>query len=330
MAARQPLAFFTRILPEPAPSLLAEVFRLGGNLEDRSLTPAEIMEGVAGATALISTLTDPIGEEVMEAAGPQLRVISNFAVGYDNVDVRAATARKILVTTTPGVLTEATAELTWALILAAARRVVEGDALVRAGGFKGWAPSLLLGKELNGCVLGIVGMGRIGSAVARKAAGFGMRVLYTRRSGPLPEEAQPVGAGWSFAPDLHSLLAASDVVSLHVPLVAATRHLLGAKELAEMKPGSILVNAARGPVVDERALIEALRSGHLFAAGLDVYEHEPQLAPGLASLPNVVLLPHLGSGTIETRRNMAELTARNAIAVVAGLPIPHVVNPEAL
>lgn len=320
----------TRLLPEPAPSLLAEVFELRGNLEDRLLTPQQILAGVPGASAIICTLADRIDASVLSAAGAELRVVSNFAVGFDNIDVAAATERGVLVTTTPDVLTQATAELTWALILAAARRVVEGDALVRSGRFTGWAPSLMLGKELTGGVLGIAGMGRIGSAVARRAAGFGMRVLYTRRSGPLPAEMPSDGEQWEFTADLHALLASSDVVSLHVPLGPETRHLIGAAELATMKSDAILINAARGPVVDEAALVEALRRGHLFAAGLDVYEQEPAITPGLESLPNVVLLPHVGSATVSTRRKMAELTARNAIAAVCGLPAVNAVNEKLL
>lgn len=326
MTSHRPMAFVTRLLPEPGPSLLGEVFDLQGNLEDRPIMPWEILAGVPGASAIISTLADRIDAAVLAAAGAQLRVVSNFAVGFDNIDVAAATERGVLVTTTPDVLTEATAELTWALILAAARRVLEGDALVRSGKFTGWSPSLLLGKELTGGILGIAGMGRIGSAVARRAAGFGMRVLYTRRSGPLPPEAIPAGAQWDFATDLHGLLVSSDVLSLHVPLRPDTRHLIGAQELAAMKPDAILINAARGPVVDEAALLASLRRGHLFAAGLDVYENEPQIAPGLEGLPNVVLLPHVGSATVATRRKMAELTARNAIGGVCGLPTVHAVN----
>ncbi|NLT36081.1 MAG: D-glycerate dehydrogenase [Gaiellales bacterium] len=326
MSRGRPRAFVTRLLPEPAPSLLGEVFELCGNLGDRPLTSREILEGVPGASAIVCTLADRIDAAVLSAAGAELRVVSNFAVGFDNIDVTAATKRGVLVATTPDVLTEATAELTWALILAAARRVVEGDALVRSGRFTGWSPSLLLGKELTGGVLGIVGMGRIGRAVARRAAGFGMRVLYTRRSGPLPAEAVPGGEQWGFAANLHALLASADVVSLHVPLGPETRHLISAPELAAMKWDAILVNAARGPVVDEAALAETLRQGHLFAAALDVYENEPVITPGLEGLTNVVLLPHVGSATVATRRKMAESAARNAIAAVRGLPGVNAVN----
>ena len=266
----------------------------------------------------------------MDAAGPQLRVISNMAVGVDNIDVAAATARGILVTNTPGVLTDATADLAWALILSTVRRVLEGDRMVREGRFQLWSPFMLLGRSVAGATLGIVGMGRIGQAVARRALGWDMKVLYTRRSGPLSAGQVPHGAAWEHRAALDDLLVEADIVTLHVPLTPDTRHLIGARELALMKPGAYLINTARGPVVDEAALVEALRSGHLGGAGLDVYEHEPRLAPGLAGLPNVTLLPHLGSATVETRGRMAELAALNAIAAVKGEAAPHTVNPEVL
>jgi len=305
-------------------------FAVKGGDEDRPLEREKLLADVRGVDAILALLTEVIDGPVMDAAGPHLRVISNMAVGFDNVDVRAATARGIVVTNTPGVLTEATADLTWALILSTARRVVEGDRMVRAGRFERWSPFMLLGRAVAGATLGIVGMGRIGQAVAVRSSGFGMRVLYTRPGGPLPAEQVPPLARWEFRAELDGLLGEADVVSLHVPLGAGTHHLIGARELALMKPGSYLVNTSRGPVIDEAALVESLRAGHLGGAGLDVYESEPELAAGLAELDNVILLPHLGSATVETRGRMAELAALNAIAVVRNEPAKHVVNPEVL
>jgi glyoxylate reductase len=285
---------------------------------------------VAGADAIVTTPAERMDDAVMEAAGPALRVISNFAVGYDNVDIDAANARGIVVTNTPGVLTEATADLTWALILAAARRVVEGDNLVRSGRFRGLSPFLLLGHDLASATLGIVGMGRIGQAVARRAAGFQMRVIYTRPSGPLAPAALPPGAGWEYRAELGQVLLEADVVSLHVPLSPETWHLVGRRELGLLQPHAILVNTSRGPVVDETALVDALREGNIWCAAMDVYEEEPNVPSELVRLPNVVLLPHLGSATVETRRRMAELTAANAVAAVKGERPPHAVNPEVM
>lgn len=321
----KPKAFITRLLPEPGPSLLGGEFELVGNLEDRQLSPDELLAGVPGARAIVCTLTDRIDAAVLDAAGPQLMVVSTCAAGFDNIDVAAATERGVTVATTPDVLTNATAELTWALILAVARRIVEGDRLVRQGGFAGWSPSLLLGMELQGSVLGVVGMGRIGQAVARIGQGFGMSVLYTRRSGPLAPSVVPAGAVWAWV-RLDDLLARADVVSLHVPLTPETFRLVGTRELGLMKPEAILINAARGPVVDERALVEHLQAGRIRGAGLDVYEAEPDLTEGLIDLPNVVLEPHLGSATERTRRRMAELAAENAIAAVTGRGAVHAVN----
>ncbi len=349
-----PVVFLTRTIPEPGPTLLRSLFLVRGGADDRDVSRDELMSGVAGADALLCTLRERVDAGVLDAAGSSLLVVSNMAVGYDNIDVAAATERGVLVTNTPGVLTEATADLAWALLLAAARRVPEGDRLVRSGAFGGWAPTMLLGHEMAGRTLGIVGMGQIGRAVARRSLGFNMRVLYTRRSGPLdPEElpsgvvgteaealiARPAGARhaaapppavWEYRLQLDDLLREADMVSVHVPLLPETRHLLGPERLALLKPGAVLVNTSRGPVIDESALVEALRSGGLGAAGLDVYENEPAVHPGLLALENTVLLPHLGSATVETRGRMAELAALNAIAAVNADTVPHLVNPEAL
>jgi glyoxylate reductase len=307
---------------------MEQYFEVRGNREDRCMTREEMLAEVAGVDALLTLLTDRVDVDVLEAAGPSLRVVSNCAVGFDNIDVEEATRRNILVATTPGVLTDATAELTWALILSACRRVVEGDVMVRSGEFVGWTPTLLLGMELKGRVLGVVGMGRIGRAVAERAEAFGMTVLYTRRSGPLPPDSIPRGAEWQHTDSLRWLLATADVVSIHLPLSETTHHLLGRRELGLMKKGSVLINTSRGAVIDERALVDALREGPLRAAGLDVYEQEPRVAAGLVEAKNVVLLPHVGSATNETRGRMAKMAVMNARAAVCGESVPHAVNAD--
>jgi glyoxylate reductase len=277
-------------------------------------TRADMIERARGCAGLITMLSDPIDAEFLDAVGPSLRIVANYAVGFDNIDLEACKQRGIRVSNTPGVLTEATADLAWALILAAARNVSAGDRLVRAGSWSGWAPTQLLGLELRGATLGILGAGRIGSAVARRSSGFGMRVLYT-----------DVSANPSLEADLRAervpldrLVAESDVLSLHIPMSPDARHLIGAPQLNAMKPTAVLVNTARGPIIDEAALVVALRQGKIAAAGLDVYENEPRLESGLAELPNVVLLPHLGSATTATRSRMAAMAAENVVAVLSG------------
>ncbi len=317
-----PRVLITRRLPPPA----AERLRAAGltvELVDQDDPPsrAVLLERVRGCAALITMLSEPVDADLLEAAGPDLRVVANYAVGYNNIDLDACRARGVRVTNTPGVLTEATADLTWALLLAAARRVVEGDRLVRSGTWSGWQPRQLLGLELHGAVLGLLGAGRIGAAVARRAVGFGMRIVYADPR-PCAELDGPLGAQ---RVPLAELLPQVDVLSLHVPLTPETRHLLDARALAQLKPTAILVNTSRGPVVDERALVAALRAGRLAAAGLDVYEDEPRLAPGLAELPNVVLLPHLGSATVLTRQRMSAMVADNVLAVLAGREPPNAV-----
>ena len=279
---------------------------------DEDLPPprTELLARVARADGLLALLTERVDAELLDAA-PALQVVANHAVGVDNVDVDACTARGIWVTNTPDAVTESTADLTWALILATARRIGEGERLVRAGGFKAWKPTLLLGLELRGATLGIVGLGRIGEAVARRARGFGMHVLHTTTRGGIP---------------LEELLASSDVVSLHCPLVPETQHLIDARRLAQMKRGAILVNTSRGPVVDEAALVAALESGHLGGAGLDVYEDEPRIHPGLLRREDVVLSPHLGSATHATRALMATMALSDAARVLRGERPVHPVN----
>lgn len=282
---------------------------------------------VAGADGLICLLTDRIDAALLGTA-PRLRVISNVAVGYDNIDVDAATARGIPVGNTPGVLTETTADLAFALILAASRRIVEADRYVREGRWRAWDPNLLLGYDLHGATLGIVGFGAIGRAVARRASGFGMRVLYTSRSAVADGDA---GGALSSARrvELPKLLRESDAVSLHVPLTPDTRHMIGADELRSMKPTAVLVNTARGPVIDQGALVRALEKGEIAAAGLDVMEEEP-LPPGdpLLGAPNLVLLPHIGSASHRTRERMASLAVENCLAGLAGNRLAHCVNPR--
>jgi glyoxylate reductase len=254
---------------------------------------------------------------------PALKVIANYGVGFEHIDVAAATRRSIPVTNTPGVLTETTADLAFTLILATARRVVEGDKRVREGKFQYWAPLLFLGQDVSGKILGIIGMGRIGKAVARRAAGFGMQLIYHSRTRLSPAEEQELGA--SLRP-LETLLQEADFVTLHVPLTPPTRHLIGSRELELMKNSAYLINTARGPVIDEAALVAALRQGQIRGAGLDVYEREPELCPGLAELENVMLLPHLGSATVETRTRMALMAAENLLAGLRGDPPPNCIN----
>ena len=311
-------------LTEDILSLLAQECDVRANGEDRPMERAELLEAVAAVDGYLSMITDAVDAELMDAA-PRLRVVSNMAVGYNNIDVAAATARGIVVTNTPGILTEATAELAFALVLAAARRVVDLDRRTRAGEWTCWAPLLFLSREVSGKTLGVVGLGRIGRAVARRARAFGMRVLYHNRSRLDEAEERDLGVEYAERDDL---LRTSDFVSLHVPLSGETRHLIGPRELGLMKPTAYLVNTSRGAVVDEAALVEALRKKRIEGAGLDVYENEPLLAPGLTALENVVLMPHVGSATVETRARMARMAAENLLSALRGERPAHVVNPE--
>ncbi len=294
--------------------------------EDRNMTKDELLEVIPQQDAVITMLDNPVDAEVI-AAGVNLKAIANYAVGFNNIDVAAATARGIAVINTPDVLTNATADFAWALLLAAARRVVEGDALVRRGEFKGWAPELLIGVEIYGKTLGIIGAGRIGQAMARRALGFGMRVLYHNRK-RLPEAVEKE-LNLTYA-SLGDLLKEADFISLHCPLTPDTRHLIGAAELELMKPTAVLVNTARGPVIDEAALVRALREQRIFGAGLDVFEEEPALHPGLAELPNVVLAPHIGSAAREARLRMVDMVVSDVLAVLQGQRPRNLVNPEIL
>lgn len=321
-----PRVLVTRRLPDPVMAFLQERSRVTAWDGDGPMPRERLLSDVAGQDAVLALLTDRVDDEVLDAAGPSLRVVANYAVGFDNVDVAACTARGIVVTNTPDVLTGATADLTWALILAAARRVTEGDRLVRAGEPWGWAPGFMLGREVSGSTLGIVGFGRIGQAVAARARGFDMRLRYHSRSRRSDAEAV-TGAE---PRDLPALLAESDIVSVHVSLSPDTTHLFDAAAFASMKPTAVFVNTSRGGAVDEAALAEALRGGRIAAAGLDVFEREPQVDRRLLGLPNVVLTPHLGSATVETRTAMGMTAASNLVEALEGRLPPAAVNPQAI
>jgi len=323
--SNKPTIYVTRELPKPGLDRVAEVFDMEVNPEDRVLTKKEVIENMKDKDALLCLLTDTIDAEVMDS-NPGLKVISNYAVGYNNIDVEAATERGIPVCNTPGVLTDTTADLAWSLLFSAARRVVEGDRFTRAGKYDGWAPMLFLGRDITGKTLGVIGTGRIGTAVAKRSVGFRMKVIYTDVV-PNEELEKEIGAE---RVEMEQLLKEADFISVHVPLMESTTHLIGEKELKMMKETAILINNSRGPVIDEKALVKALKDGEIAYAGLDVFEEEPELAPGLADLDNVVLLPHLGSASIETRTKMALLAAENAIAAIKGERPPHIVNPEVL
>lgn len=294
--------------------------------QDTPLPYVHLVDGVAKADALVCTVTDRVNDQVLASAG-RLRVISTVSVGYDHIDLEGATRRRILVTNTPDVLTETTADLTWALILATARRIAEGDQRVRQGLFREWSFLGFLGTDVYGKVLGIIGMGRIGMAVAKRAAGFDMRILYSDRS-RLPEEMEKALKA-TFV-DREALLTASDFITLHVPLTDETHHMISEREFRVMKPTAILVNASRGPVVDEEALCRALEAGRIAGAGLDVYEREPEVAQALLKLPQVVLTPHVGSATVETRRKMTQRAVLNCLEALEGRRPPDLLNPEVL
>jgi glyoxylate reductase len=317
--------FVTQLIPQAGLELLRRAhpdFCI--NEEKRVLGREELLESVRGADALLSLLTDKIDAEVFEAAGPQLKIVANMAVGYDNVDVQDATRRGVMVTNTPGVLTDATADHAWALLFAVARRVPESEKFLRAGKFKGWGPLLFLGGAVTGSTLGIVGAGRIGSAMMMKSRGFNMRVLYADKSSKPQLEAE-TGAR---RVELEELLRESDFVSLHVPLLPETVHLIHAGSLRLMKRTAYLINTGRGPLVDEAALADALKNGVIAGAALDVFEHEPAVHPGLLNLDNVVLTPHTASATIESRSKMAVMAAENLIAGLAGQRPANLVNPQ--
>lgn len=316
--------YITREIPKVGLDVLGESCELEVSPHDRPLSHSELMEKVRDRDGIISLLTDPIDREVLEAS--RAKIFSNYAVGYDNIDVQAASELGIMVTNTPGVLTDTTAELAWALIFSVARRVVEGDRLTRGGGFRGWAPMLLLGTGIGGKTLGILGAGRIGTAVALKSRGLEMPIVYT----DLGENRVIEKELKARKVDLDDLLKESDFLTVHLPLSPETHHLIGERELGLMKENAILINTSRGPVVDEAALVRSLKEERIRGAGLDVYEREPELSRGLAELDNVVLSPHAGSATVETRGRMAIVAAENLLAGLAGETPPNLVNPEVL
>ncbi len=311
----QKTVLITCVLPPPAEQLLREAGFSVVALPGVDSPPRDVLHGrVAGCAGLITVLSDRVDEALLAAAGPALRVVANYAVGYDNIDLAACTRQRVRVSNTPGVLTDATADITWALILAAARHVVRGDRLIRSGQWRGWSATQMLGLELRDAVIGIVGAGRIGTAVGERAVGFGAKLLYTHPRPCPPLDLIPQ----TRRVDLDELLRSADVITLHIPMRPENRHLLDAQRLKLLRPGAILINTARGPIVDEAALLNALRAGQLAAAGFDVYEHEPRLTPGLSELENVVLLPHLGSATHAARQKMSRMAAENVIAVLSG------------
>lgn len=322
----KPAILISRTLSDEAIALARQRAVVDLHAGNAPLPKPELIARLEDKEGLVCLITDRIDAEVL-AAAPRLRVVANVAVGYDNIDVAEASARKIVVTNTPEVLTETTADFAWALLMAVARRVVEADQYVRAGRFSRWELLIFLGGDVHGKTLGVMGFGRIGKAVARRARGFGMRIVY--HDAVRADAASERELGATFV-DKATLLGESDFVTLHVPLLPETRHLIDAAELRMMKRTAYLVNAARGPVVNEAALVQALSEGWIAGAGLDVYEEEPKIHPGLLSLPNVVLAPHIASASIETRVKMATLAVENCLAVLEGKPPRTPVNPEVL
>jgi glyoxylate reductase len=308
---------------DPGPSILAEAAEVVTYPADKPLDEAGIRQAAEGCIGIVSQLMDPIRETVL--ATPGLRCVSNVAVGFDNIDVAAATAHRIMVTNTPGVLDDATSDFAFTLLMATARRIAEADSFTRSGKFQGWAIDMMLGADVYGATLGVVGIGRIGRGLAHRAKGFNMRVIYYDPQ-PLPREAEEqLGAA---RVDMNRLVAESDFISIHVPLTKETHHLISTQQFNAMKRTAILINTSRGPVVDEAALVEALNTKKLAGAGLDVYEREPAVHPGLIALPNVVLAPHIASATTRTRSEMSAMAARNMATAVRGGRPPNLVNPE--
>jgi len=318
--------FVTRKIPSTA---LDTLMKSGNEVVvsdvDRALSAEELLEKAVGVDVLLSLLTDKIDGEVMDAIGPQLKLISNYAVGFDNIDVKAASERNIVVSNTPcDEVNEAVAEHTWALILALVRRVVEADEAIRRGAYHGWEPGIFLGRSLKGKTLGIVGLGRIGTMVAKRAKGFDMKVLYTKRS-PEPEIEKELGVEFK---SLDELLSLSDVVTVHVPLTDETKHMINNETLGKMKKGSYLINTARGPVVKEDDLVSSLRDGHLAGAAIDVFDNEPVVNPELIGMEQVVLTPHIASATYESREKMGEMAIGAIMKVLSGEKPENIVNPD--
>ena len=318
--------YITRNIPQPGIDLLINNgFLVEVYGEDKPIPSEVLLEKVKDVDALLPILTDSITKEVIEN-GTSLKIIANYAAGFNNIDIEAANAKKIAVTNTPGVLTDATADLTWALIMAVSKRIVEGDVFIRAGKFNGWGPLLFLGGEITGKTIGIVGAGRIGTAVAKCASGFNMKILYTGRSKNMAIENELNG----LKVELNDLLEISDFISLHVPLTDETFHLIDEREFRKMKNTAYIINTSRGPVMNESALVDALRNNQIAGAGLDVYEKEPELKKELIQMKNTVLLPHIGSATLEARTKMAVMAANNIIDYFKGKIPSNILNPEVL
>jgi glyoxylate reductase len=322
----KPRVFVSRRIPQEGLDILLAACDVEVNDSDEPLSPAQLVDRVKGHVGILCLLTDDIDDAVLQAS-PQLKVVANIAVGYDNIDIQAATRRRIMVTNTPGVLDDTTADFTWCLLLASARRLAESERYARAGRYTGWGIMLLCGQDIFRKTLGICGLGRIGRGVAKRATGFEMRILYTDAVQASAEVERELGARFV---DKETLFREADFVTLHVPLLPETHHYVSVKELSLMKQTAHLINASRGPVVDELALVQALREHWIAGAGLDVYEHEPQMAPGLAELDNVTLAPHIASASLETRTNMAVMAATNLVDALQGRKPTNIVNPEVL
>jgi len=308
---------------DPGPAILAEAAEVLVYPAEQPLDEAIIRRAAEGCVGIVSQLMDPIRETVLSTPG--LKIVSNVAVGFDNIDVPTATAHKVMVTNTPGVLDDATADFAFTLLMAAARRIVEADSFTRQGRFRGWAIDMMLGADVHGATLGLIGVGRIGRGVAHRAKGFNMRVLYFDPQ-PLPPDAErELGAT---RVDLGRLLAESDFVSVHVPLTQETHHMLSTPQFGQMKRSAIIINTSRGPVIDEAALVEALNAKKIAGVAMDVYEREPAVHPGLIPMPNVVLAPHIASATVRTRSEMSAMAARNMATAVRGGRPPNLLNPE--
>jgi glyoxylate reductase len=328
MAVRKPKVVVTRKLPEPVEARMSELFDAVLNADDQPMSREALMAAAAEADVLVPTITDRIDARTLEAAGPRLRLIANFGAGVDNIDVAAANARGVTVTNTPGVLTEDTADMTMALIMAVARRLVEGANVVHQGGFAGWTPTWMLGRRLRGAKLGIVGMGRIGQALARRARAFGLEIHYHNRKHVGPRIEEELSA--TYWDSLDQMLARMDFISVNCPHTPATYHLLSARRLRLIRPQAVIVNTARGEVIDEAAMANLLEAGELGGAGLDVYEHEPVINPKLLKLKNVVLLPHMSSATVESRVDMGEKVIINIRTFLDGHRPPDRVIPSML
>ncbi|MDQ7093702.1 D-glycerate dehydrogenase [Desulfosporosinus sp. PR] len=315
--------YVTNEIPQPALDLLAEHCDIEVNREGRVLSKPALLEKIRGRDAVLCLLTDLIDTEVLKAAAGT-KIFANYAVGFNNIDIPSATELGIMISNTPGVLTDTTAEMAWALLFSVARRVAESDRYTREGKFEGWGPLLFLGQDVMNKTMGIIGAGRIGLSFAKRAPAFAMKVLYTGRAPNLQFEKE---TGGQFV-NLETLLKTSDFVSIHTPLLPETFHLIGEKEFGLMKKTAILINTSRGPVVDELALVKALKSGEIWGAGLDVYEWEPKLAEGLSKLDNVTLCPHIASATIDTRTKMGLIAVSNILAAMKGELPPNCLNPE--